>query len=290
MISAPIQRRMKIIDKPEAMQTAARTLKRDGKRIGFVPTMGYLHDGHLSLMRIAREQCDVLVTSIFVNPTQFGPSEDFNEYPRDPDHDRQVCKKVGVDIIFYPTPPEMYARDHTVYVVEDYLSSGLCGETRPIHFRGVLTVVAKLFNVVQPDLAVFGQKDAQQFRLIQQMARDLNFPIEIIAGPIVREKDGLAMSTRNQYLSPQEREDAVQINRALQRAEDLFDRGERWAEVYRRELEVVIHKAATARIDYIEIVAVQNFQPVSRIEEPTLVAIAVFFEKARLIDNTVLRP
>lgn len=290
MISAPIQKRMKIIDKPEAMQTAARTLKRDGKRIGFVPTMGYLHDGHLSLMRIAREQCDVLVTSIFVNPTQFGPSEDFNEYPRDPDHDRQVCKKVGVDIIFYPTPPEMYARDHTVYVVEDYLSSGLCGETRPIHFRGVLTVVAKLFNVVQPDLAVFGQKDAQQFRLIQQMARDLNFPIEIIAGPIVREKDGLAMSTRNQYLSPQEREDAVQINRALQRAEDLFDRGERWAEVYRRELEVVIHKAATARIDYIEIVAVQNFQPVSRIEEPTLVAIAVFFEKARLIDNTVLRP
>ena len=281
---------MQIIDTPGKMQSAAQNLKREGKRIGFVPTMGYLHEGHISLMRIARGKCDVLVTSIFVNPTQFGPTEDFKRYPKDLDHDRRMSEEVGVDIIFYPTPPEMYAQDHTVYVVEDYLSSGLCGESRPIHFRGVLTVVAKLFNVVQPDLAVFGQKDVQQFRLIQQMTRDLNFPIEIMAGPIVREKDGLAMSSRNTNLLPQERRDAVQIYQALQRAEQLFKRGERWAEVYRRELEAVIHESPTGQIDYIEIVALRNFQPVVRIEEPTLVAIAVFFEKARLIDNTVLHP
>ena len=281
---------MRTIDSPREMQEAALAFKRDGKRIGFVPTMGYLHEGHLSLMRLARPKCDILVASIFVNPTQFGPNEDFNTYPRDIAHDTHLCEAVGVDVIFYPTPPQMYARDHTVYVVENYLSAGLCGGSRPIHFRGVLTVVAKLFNVVQPDLAVFGQKDAQQFRLIQQMTRDLHFPIEILAGPIIREPDGLAMSSRNAYLSPTERGEAVRLSRSLQRAEELFARGERWVDVYRQEMEAVIRGAPSARIDYIEIVDLQSFQPVSRIDAPTLVAVAVLFEKARLIDNTILRP
>lgn len=281
---------MQIIDTPAEMQAAAHALKGKGKRIGFVPTMGFLHEGHLSLMRIARPEVDVLVTSIFVNPTQFGPSEDFSAYPRDMERDTRLCEEVGVDIIFYPTPPLMYASDHTVYVTERHLSTGLCGSSRPIHFRGVLTVVAKLFNVVLPDLAVFGQKDAQQFRLIQQMTRDLNFPIEIVAGPIVREADGLAMSSRNQYLSTTERQEAVALYQSLQKAEDLFAGGERWVEFYRPAMEEVLGRARSGRIDYLEFVDVQSFQPVTRIEQPTLVALAVFFEKARLIDNTILRP
>lgn len=282
---------MKIIDSPTEMQQTAFALKQEGKRIGFVPTMGFLHEGHMSLMRIARPEVDVLVTSIFVNPTQFSPNEDLDAYPRDMERDTRLCREVGVDIIFYPTPPEMYAPDHTVYIVENHLSSGLCGTSRPIHFRGVLTVVAKLFNVVRPDLAVFGQKDAQQFRLIQQMTRDLNFPIDIIAGPIIREPDGLAMSSRNAYLSEEERQQATCLYASLQRAQEMFDQGQRWSEGFRNEIEEIIKRAAPAsRIDYIEIVDQKTFQPVSRIEAVTLVALAVFFEKARLIDNLVLRP
>ena len=280
---------MQIIDTPLEMQQTARSLKREGKTIGFVPTMGYLHAGHLSLMQIARPKIDVLVTSIFVNPTQFGPNEDLNTYPRDIERDTRMCQEVGVDMIFYPTPPQMYAPDHSVYVVENYLASGLCGSSRPIHFRGVLTVVAKLFNVVQPDLAVFGQKDAQQFRLIQQMTRDLNFPIEILAGPIIREKDGLAMSSRNEYLSPVERQEAICLNQALRKAEQLFAQGERWTNRYEHEIEEIIRRSKSAHTDYIEIVDLKTFQPVSKIDSPTLVALAVFFEKTRLIDNTVLR-
>lgn len=280
---------MEIIDSATAMQKAGIALHREGKRIGFVPTMGYLHEGHLSLMRIARPQCDVLVTSIFVNPTQFGPNEDLDTYPRDIERDQALCREAGVDIIFYPTPPEMYEPDHTVYVVENHFASGLCGSSRPIHFRGVLTVVAKLFNIVRPDVAVFGQKDAQQFRLIQQMARDLNFPVDIQGGPIVRETDGLAMSSRNAYLSAEERKEAVQIYRSLQRAEEMFGAGERWADFYKEQMEAVIRQAPSARIDYIELVDWQTFQPVTRIASDTLVAVAVFFERARLIDNTILR-
>lgn len=282
---------MKIIDCPEEMQRTALALKRDGRSIGFVPTMGYLHEGHLSLMRIARPKVDVLVTSIFVNPTQFAPHEDLDAYPRDQERDTQVCRDMGVDVIFYPTPVQMYRPDHTVYVVENHLAAGLCGSSRPIHFRGVLTVVAKLFNVVQPDVAVFGQKDAQQFRLIQHMASDLNFPVEIVGGPIIREPDGLAMSSRNEYLDPVERAEAVCLHRALQRTEALFARGERWADVYRQEMEATIHRVSpSARIDYIEVVDWETFQPVTRVEKETLVALAVCYEKARLIDNTILHP
>ena len=280
---------MKIIDSPQEMQATALELKREGKRIGFVPTMGFLHEGHLSLMRIARPKVDVLVTSIFVNPTQFAPNEDLDTYPRDIKRDTQMCQEVGVDVIYYPTPPQMYAPDHSVYVTEQPLSASLCGTTRPIHFRGVLTVVAKLFNVVQPDLAVFGQKDAQQFRLIGQMARDLNFPVEIIGGPIIREPDGLAMSSRNKFLSESERRAAPCIHQAMLRAEELYAKGERWAEVYTNEIEQVITShSPSVRVDYIELVDWKTFQPVSRIESPTLVAVAVFYERARLIDNTVL--
>ena len=281
---------VRTIDSPKEMQEAAVALKREGKRIGYVPTMGFLHEGHLSLMRIARPKVDVLIASIFVNPTQFGPNEDFDGYPRDIEHDTRMCETVGVDIIFYPTPPEMYMDDHTVYVTEQHFSIGLCGSSRPIHFRGVLTVVAKLFNVVQPDLAVFGQKDAQQFRLIQQMTRDLNFPIEIIPGVTIREPDGLAMSSRNAYLSETERGEAVQIYRALLQAETLFARGERWVEVYRAVMEEVLSRAPSGRIDYLEFVDLQSFHPVTRIEHPVLVALALYFEKTRLIDNTILRP
>jgi pantoate--beta-alanine ligase len=280
---------MEVIDSSQEMQRTGLSLHRAGKRIGFVPTMGYLHEGHVSLMRIARTQCDVLVTSIFVNPTQFGPHEDLDKYPRDIERDQAMCQEAEVDIIFYPTPPQMYETDHTVYVVENHFASGLCGSSRPIHFRGVLTVVAKLFNIVRPDLAVFGQKDAQQFRLIQQMARDLNFPVDIQGGPIIREPDGLAMSSRNAYLSPSEREESVQIFRSLQRAEQMFADGERWADFFKEQMETVLREAPSARIDYIELVDWQTFQPVTRIVTDTLVAVAVFFEKARLIDNTILR-
>lgn len=282
---------MRIIDSPREMQETALALKREGKRIGFVPTMGYLHEGHLSLMRIARPKADVLVTSIFVNPTQFSPHEDLEQYPRNRERDTRLCREIGVDIIFYPTPVQMYAPDHTVYVVENHLAAGLCGSSRPIHFRGVLTVVAKLFNVVQPDVAVFGQKDAQQFRLIQSMTADLNFPVEVVGGPIIREADGLAMSSRNEYLSAQERKEAVCLHRALERAEALFARGERWADVYRQEMEaIILSTSPSARVDYIEVVDWDTFQPLIRIEKETLVALAICYEKARLIDNTILRP
>jgi pantoate--beta-alanine ligase len=282
---------MQIIETVQEMQETALALKREGKRIGFVPTMGYLHEGHLSLMRIARPMADILVTSIFVNPTQFGPQEDLAEYPRNRERDTRLCREIGVDIIFYPSPVQMYASDHTVYVVENHLAAGQCGSSRPIHFRGVLTVVAKLFNVVQPDVAVFGQKDAQQFRLIQRMTADLNFAVQIVGGPIIRESDGLAMSSRNEYLSAQERKEAVCLYRALARAEDLFARGERWADVYRQAMEsIILATSPSARVDYIELVDWETFQPLTRIERDTLVALAVCYEKARLIDNTILRP
>jgi len=279
---------MEVISSAAAMQERALSLKRQGRRIGFVPTMGYLHEGHLSLMRLARPRCDVLVVSIFVNPTQFGPGEDYEKYPRDFARDEKLCREVGVDIVFYPPVEEMYAPDATVYVDEEKLSKVLCGASRPGHFRGVLTVVAKLFNLVQPDLAVFGQKDAQQLRLIQRMVRDLNFPVEILAGPIVREPDGLAMSSRNTYLSPEERRQALCLKAALDRAVELFRSGERHAGRLRREMEQLIRRQPLARIDYVEIVDWESLQPVEEITGPTLVALAVKIGGTRLIDNVLL--
>ncbi len=279
---------MKIITSPEDMQKTALALKRAGKSIGLVPTMGFLHEGHMSLVKLARKQADVVVLSIFVNPTQFGPNEDFSQYPRDLERDQSQCATAGVDIIFNPAPEAMYPAGYSVYVEEHALSKGLCGVSRPIHFRGVLTVVAKLFNLVLPDLAVFGQKDAQQARLLQQMAHDLNFPIKIVLAPIIRENNGLAKSSRNTYLSPTERQEALGLHQALKTARRLYREGERDALRIVAAMQSFIAQIPSARMDYISIVDRNTLQPVTRIVAPILIAMAIYIGKTRLIDNLPL--
>lgn len=259
-----------------------------GKTIGLVPTMGYFHEGHLSLIDVARKNCDIVVVSLFVNPTQFGPNEDLAKYPRDFERDERLAKEHGADIIFYPDTREMYPDPFLTYVVTEKLSGVLCGESRPIHFRGVTTVVAKLFNIVQPDIAVFGRKDAQQAIIIKKMVADLNFPVEIIVAPIIREADGLAMSSRNTYLNSKERKQAPIIYRALQKAIEMVQRGELDAESVERSIRQQIETAPLARIEYIEIVNEKNLEPVKTIEPGTFIAVAVWFGKTRLIDNVDL--
>lgn len=278
---------MNIIQTPSEMQSFSKTLRREGKTIGFVPTMGFLHDGHLSLMRLAREGCDVLVASIFVNPTQFGPNEDLDAYPRDFERDEALCRDAGVDVLFYPTPENMYLDDHSVWVDEDMLSGVLCGAARPGHFRGVCTVVSKLLNLVLPDIMVLGEKDAQQLRVLRRMVRDLNFPVEICSGATVREADGLAMSSRNKYLTVQERAEAVCLSQSLEMARELYAAGERRADVLKAQIRSVIEKTSGS-VDYVEIVDDDSLQSISEIQRPVLVALAVRFFNARLIDNAVL--
>jgi pantoate--beta-alanine ligase len=279
---------MEILHTPEAMQKHALVLKRKGCVIGFVPTMGFLHEGHLSLMRTARQRCDILVASIFVNPTQFGPNEDLAAYPRDFERDESLCSDAGVDVVFYPDPEKMYTADASVWVNEDSLSTVLCGASRAGHFRGVCTVVAKLFNLVQPDFAVFGEKDAQQLRIIERMVRDLNFPIEIVRGAIVRETDGLAMSSRNKYLSADQRQQALCLRRSLDSMLESFGEGECSVEVLRKAMEELIQEEPEAKIDYIEFVDDSSLEPVMRVDRGALVALAVKFGQIRLIDNEVL--
>lgn len=279
---------MQIVSSPVEMQRRALALRREGRRIAVVPTMGYLHDGHLSLVKIARHHADVVVLTLFVNPTQFGPGEDLGRYPRDFARDRRLCAESGVDVLFAPENAAMYAPDASVRVVEDRLSRGLCGASRPVHFGGVVTVVSKLFNLTQPDVAVFGEKDAQQVRVIRRLVRDLDFPVEIISGPTVREPDGLAMSSRNVNLSPDERKQALCLRRALDRAEQLHRSGERDAARIRAAMLATIAAAPLATPDYVELVDDTTLEPVDRIEGPVLVALAVKFSKTRLIDNTVL--
>ena len=279
---------MQIIRTPAEMQETALKLRAHGRRIGFVPTMGFLHEGHGSLMRLARQHADVLVVSIFVNPTQFGPSEDFSKYPRDFARDEDLCRRESADIIFYPSAADMYPADRSVSVVEEKLSRGLCGAARPGHFLGVCTVVAKLFNIVQPDVAVFGEKDGQQLRIIERMVRDLNFPVRIVRGPTLREPDGLAMSSRNTYLSADERQQALCLRRALDRAEELHRQGERKAERIVEAMRAIIGQSPAARVDYIEVVDDSTLEPARTIERPCVVALAVFVGKTRLIDNAVL--
>ena len=279
---------MKIIQTPEEMQRIALDLKRSGKIIGLVPTMGFLHEGHLSLMQLARPKCDVLVVSIFVNPSQFGPNEDLDAYPRDFEHDEQLCAAESADIVFYPTPGSMYAADASVWVDEESLSGVLCGESRPGHFRGVCTVVTKLFNLVLPDLAVFGEKDAQQLRIIERMVRDLNFPIEIIRGPILREADGLAMSSRNKFLSEEQRRNALCLRGALDLSLRKLRQGERSASNLRKLMADLIGAVPGAEIDYIEFVDDASLEPVESVQTQTLVALAVKFGSTRLIDNAIL--
>ncbi|MEA2068331.1 MAG: pantoate--beta-alanine ligase [Verrucomicrobiota bacterium] len=279
---------MEIIQLPDEMQRRALALKRDGLRIGFVPTMGFLHEGHLSLMRLARARCDVLVASVFVNPVQFGPNEDLDAYPRDFGRDEALCEQEGVDIVFYPGAGNMYATDASIWVDEESLSGVLCGSSRPGHFRGVCTVVAKLFNLVQPDVAVFGEKDAQQLRIVERMVRDLNFPVKIIRGPIVREADGLAMSSRNKYLSETQRVNALCLRQSLDFAMRQVGEGEQDVSNLRKAMVELIGRIPDAKIDYIEFVDDISLESVERVIAQTLVALAVEFGSTRLIDNDVL--
>ena len=273
------------------MQQAALALRAQGRRIGFVPTMGNLHDGHLSLVRIAKKHADVVVVSIFVNPTQFGPNEDFAAYPRTFAADRALCEAEGVDLVFYPSVPDMYPAGASVSVTEKSLSRTLCGAARPGHFDGVCTVVAKLFNIVLPHVAVFGEKDAQQLRVIRRMVRDLRFPVDIVSGPTAREPDGLARSSRNQYLTAEQRPQAVCLRRALAEAERRFAAGERDPAALVAAMRAVVAQAPAAKIDYIAIVDDETLQPLSGpIARPALAALAVWVGQPRLIDNTVLRP
>jgi len=254
----------------------------------FVPTMGALHEGHLSLVKIGREwggPSATLVASIFVNPAQFAPHEDFDAYPRPMESDLEKCRAAGVDLVFAPDRASMYSADASVRLVEDSLSKFLCGASRPHFFGGVCTVVAKLFNIVQPDAAVFGEKDFQQLAIIRRMVRDLDFPVTILGGPIVREADGLAMSSRNQYLSEPERAQSVVLNQALSLAREAVKNGERDAAALKDLVSAHIQTAPEARIDYVEAVDPATLQPVSRVEGQLLIAMAVFFGKTRLIDN-----
>jgi len=282
--------RMHVIAEPAEMQSTALALRAAGRRIGLVPTMGYLHAGHLSLVRLARERSDAVILSLFVNPAQFGPREDLAQYPRDLARDTALCRAAGVDLLFAPTAAAMYAPDASVCVTEERLAAGLCGASRPGHFRGVCTVVAKLFNLCLPHVAVFGEKDAQQLRVIRRMARDLNFPVEIVAGPTVREPDGLALSSRNSYLTAGERRQAPVLRRALDEAERLVRAGTRDAAALAEAMRRIIATAPAARIDYISIVDDETLEPVVTLTRPALAALAVYLGTTRLIDNAGLRP
>lgn len=279
---------MDILHSSGAMQRKALEWRCSGKRVAFVPTMGFLHEGHLSLMRIARRHADIVVASIFVNPTQFGPNEDFDHYPRDLQQDEDLCRQEHVDVVFCPEIQSMYDADASVSVSEDRLSKGLCGAARPEHFSGVLTIVAKLFNIVLPDVAVFGEKDAQQLRLIRRMVRDLNFPVRILSGPIIRESDGLAKSSRNSNLPPEAREQAPTLHRSLKAAATAVEKGERDVAILRALIEEQLNAAPLGVLDYLAFVDDETLEPVDVLDATTLCALAVQFPGARLIDNYVL--
>ena len=265
-----------------------KTWKREGLTIGLVPTMGYLHEGHASLVRAADAQCARVVASVFVNPTQFGPGEDLASYPRDFDHDCALLKECGADMVFHPEPEDMYAPDFCTWVDMDVLNEELCGKSRPIHFRGVCTVVTKLLNIAAPDKAFFGQKDAQQLAVIKRMVRDLNMDVEIVGCPIVREEDGLARSSRNTYLSAEERKAALILSRTIALGQKLVQEGEKDANALVEAMKRNIESEPLARIDYVEAVDGINMQPVDKLEGSVLVAMAVYIGKTRLIDNFIL--
>lgn len=261
----------------------------DRKRIGLVPTMGALHEGHLSLVRAAKAQCDVVAVSLFVNPTQFGPTEDLSKYPRQFERDCQLLENEGVEILFAPAVEEMYPQGQVTWVVVEGLSEKLDGRSRPGHFRGVTTVVAKLFHILAPDTAYFGQKDAAQLAVIRRMVQELNFGVEIVACPIVREGDGLAMSSRNAYLSPEERNRARVLHDSLRRVEQKFGAGERDARALISSAKEILARAPQIRLDYYEIVDPDTLDPVERISQRALVAVAAYVGTTRLIDNLLLR-
>ncbi|HET7439895.1 MAG TPA: pantoate--beta-alanine ligase [Terriglobales bacterium] len=281
---------MKLLQAMEDTRAASRSARQSGKRVGLVPTMGALHEGHLSLVRAAKAQCDVVAVSIFVNPTQFGPQEDLAKYPRSFERDVALLEKEGVDLVFAPSVEEMYPERAVTWVTVEGMSDKLCGRSRPGHFRGVTTVVAKLFHIVEPDKAFFGQKDAAQAAIIRRMVRDLNFPVEIVICPIVREPDGLAMSSRNVYLDSQQRRSALILYRSLQRVEELFRNGERDSAKLIAAAKEVFEQEPSVRLDYFEIVNPDSLEAVSSIFKPALAAVAAFVGSTRLIDNIVLVP
>lgn len=271
------------------MQKLSNRLKKQGKTIGLVPTMGYLHEGHISLVRRSVKENDFTVASIFVNPAQFGPKEDFKKYPRDFKMDEAMLRGAGVDALFYPTATEMYPDPYHTYVQVEHLGDTLCGKSRPGHFKGVATVVAKLFNIVKPDTAYFGQKDAQQALIIGKMAKDLNMGLKVKTMPAVREKDGLAMSSRNAYLSAAERKEAAVLYRSLLLAKQMINKGERSAQKIINNMKALIKRKKKAAIDYAEIVDAATLKPVKNISGDILIALAVRIGNTRLIDNLNIR-
>jgi pantoate--beta-alanine ligase len=281
---------MKEIKSIKEMQFLSNEWKKKGVKIAFVPTMGYLHEGHLSLVRIARKLGDKVVVSIFVNPLQFGPTEDYREYPRDLERDKSLLEKEGVDVVFVPEAEEMYPEGFQTYVEVTEITKGLCGAFRPGHFKGVTTVVLKLFNIVKPDIAIFGEKDYQQLQVIKRMVKDLNLDIEIVGAPTVREEDGLAMSSRNTYLSSEERKSALSLYKSLLLAKDLVKKGEKDPQKIKKKMEEFIHNYPFTKVQYIEFVDPETLEPVSMIEKPVVCALAVFVGKARLIDNMLISP
>ncbi len=279
---------MRVIESVREMQKCSETVRLSGKKIGFVPTMGYFHEGHLSLMREARRISDFVVTSIYVDPTQFGPKEDFSKYPRDFERDHRMAEDTGVDVIFYPSNDEMYPPQYQTYVNVESVTQNLCGASRPGHFRGVTTICCKLFNIVKAHAAVFGRKDYQQLAAIKTMVADLNLDLDIIGMPTYREKDGLAMSSRNVYLSAEERKSALSLIASLKHAQRLYEGGEKRAEFIIQEAEKIIRQAPYTDIDYVKICDASSIEDLRLIDTQAVMALAVKVGKTRLIDNHVL--
>jgi len=280
---------MKIITDISKMKVEIKSLKSKGKIIGLVPTMGYLHEGHLSLVRESIKKTDCTVVSIFVNPAQFGPREDFKEYPRDLNRDYEILEKEGVDYIFCPSNSEMYPMGYKTYVEVHGLQDRLCGFSRHGHFRGVCTVVLKLFNIISPDISFFGQKDAQQAVILKKMVRDINLDVKINVLPIIRDKNGLALSSRNSYLTQEERNAVLSLSRSLKQARQMIESGERKTEKIIQKMKETIESEPFTRIDYVEIVDLEELNPIDRIDKKALIAIAVFVGKIRLIDNIIVK-
>jgi pantoate--beta-alanine ligase len=272
------------------MQAFSDKVRREGKTIALVPTMGFLHPGHLSLMKEGRRRGDILVISIFVNPTQFGEGEDYQDYPRDMEKDQKLAEEVGVEVLFAPAVKEMYPSGYQTYVTVEEVTKNLCGISRPTHFRGVTTVVCKLFTVVKPHVAIFGEKDFQQLVTIRQMSSDLNLDVEVVGMPIYREEDGLAMSSRNKYLNPNERRAARCLFNALKKASALFEQGERATGEIAREVKKVIEAEKLAQIDYVKICDTETLTDIEKINREAVLALAVKIGRTRLIDNVVLKP
>jgi pantoate--beta-alanine ligase len=278
---------MQVIRSVKEMKTRSMDLRRDGKTIGFVPTMGFLHEGHLSLVDLIRKDCDILLLSIYVNPTQFGVGEDFDKYPRDTERDLELCRSRGVDLVFIPESSEIYAGNASTYVVEEEVGMGMCGNARPNHFRGVATVCAKLFNLCQPNYVVLGQKDAQQVVVLKRMIRDLHFPIQVLVGPILREADGLAMSSRNKYLQSKQREEALLVYQSIQAAQKVVEeKGSSNVDRVKAEVLNVLKQGRLLRVNYVDVVDRETMRPEKEIVQGrSLLAVAVWVDQVRLIDN-----